>query len=126
MLFLRKLCWLEAGQFAQFSLKYTALQRRVLVQDFLVTDGFQVRFSNAINTGEESSYEHRYEQQKTPLSRTYTMNDIAEIFGIEPDTAYKLTNYKSFNVICIVNMIRISRKFFEDWLKIEMLDEKIK
>ncbi len=49
------------------------------------------------------------------------MNDIAAILGIGRATAYKLANSGEFKTIRIGNMIRISRKSFEDWLKMEEL-----
>ena len=55
-------------------------------------------------------------EKRTPQSRTYTVNDIAAILGIGRATAYKLANSGSFKTIRIGNMIRISRKSFEDWL----------
>ena len=58
-------------------------------------------------------------EKGTPQSRTYTVNDIAAILGIGRATAYKLTNSGAFKTIRIGNMIRISRKSFEDWLKME-------
>ena len=61
-------------------------------------------------------------EKGTPQSRTYTVNDIAAILGIGA-TAYKLANSGLFKTIRIGNMIRISRKSFEDWLKAEGLDE---
>ena len=42
------------------------------------------------------------------------MNDIATFLGIGRDSAYKLANSGLFKTICIGNMIRIFRKFFED------------
>jgi len=51
----------------------------------------------------------------------YTVNDIAAILGIGRATAYKLANSGLFKTIRIGNMIRISRKSFEDWLKMEGL-----
>ena len=60
----------------------------------------------------------------TPQSRTYTVNDIAAILGIGRATAYKLANSGAFKTIRIGNMIRISRKSFEDWLKKEGLDDE--
>lgn len=57
-------------------------------------------------------------EKGTPQSRTYTVNDIAAILGIGRATAYKLANSGVFKTI------RISRKSFEDWLKIEGLDEE--
>ena len=58
-----------------------------------------------------------------PQSRTYTVNDIAAILGIGHATAYKLANSGLFKTIRIGNMIRISRKSFEDWLKMEAVEE---
>lgn len=63
-------------------------------------------------------------EKGTPQSRTYTVNDIAAILGIGRATAYKLANSGLFKTIRIGNMIRISRKSFEDWLKAEGLDEE--
>ena len=60
-----------------------------------------------------------------PQSRTYTVNDIAAILGIGRASAYKLANSGLFKTIRIGNMIRISRKSFEDWLKMEGLDDEI-
>ena len=58
-------------------------------------------------------------EKRTPQSRTYTVNDIAAILGIGRASAYKLANSGLFKTIRIGNMIRISRKFFENWLKME-------
>ena len=62
-------------------------------------------------------------EKGTPQSRTYTVNDIADdiaaILGIGRASAYKLANSGLFKTIRIGNMIRISRKSFEDWLKME-------
>ena len=55
-------------------------------------------------------------EKGTPQSRTYTVNDIATILGIGRASAYKLANSGLFKTIRIGNMIRISRKSFEDWL----------
>ena len=57
-----------------------------------------------------------------PQSRTYTLNDIADILGIGRASAYKLANSGAFKTIRIGNMIRISRKSFEDWLKMEEIE----
>ena len=62
-------------------------------------------------------------EKGTPQSRTYTVNDIAAILGIGRASAYKLANSGLFKTIRIGNMIRISRKSFEDWLKAEGLDD---
>ena len=60
-------------------------------------------------------------EKGAPQSRTYTVNDIAAILGIGRASAYKLANSGAFKTIRIGNMIRISRKSFEDWLKMEPL-----
>ena len=60
-------------------------------------------------------------EKGTPQSRTYTVNDIAAILGIGRATAYKLANSGAFKTIRIGN---ISRKSFEDWLKMEGLDDE--
>lgn len=57
-------------------------------------------------------------EKGTPQSRTYTVNDIAAILGIGRASAYKLANSGLFKTI------RISRKSFEDWLKMEGLDDE--
>ena len=62
-------------------------------------------------------------EKRTPQSRTYTVNDIAAILGIGRASAYKLANSGLFKTIRIGNMIRISRKSFEDWLKMEAVEE---
>lgn len=59
-------------------------------------------------------------EKESPQSRTYTVNDIATILGIDRATAYKLANSGLFKTI------RISRKSFEDWLKTEGLDDESK
>ena len=43
--------------------------------------------------------------------------------GIGRASAYKLANSGLFKTIRIGNMIRISKKSFEDWLKAEGLDD---
>ena len=60
-------------------------------------------------------------EKGTPQSRTYTVNDIAAILGIGRGSTYKLANSGLFKTIRIGNMIRISRKSFEDWLNMEEL-----
>ena len=64
-------------------------------------------------------------EKGTPQSRTYTVNDIAAILGIGRASAYKLASSGLFKTIRIGNMIRISRKSFEDWLKMEGQEEDI-
>ena len=63
-------------------------------------------------------------KKRTPQSRTYTVSDITVILGIGRATAYKLANSGVFKTIPIGNMIRISRKSFENWLKMEGLEEE--
>lgn len=64
-------------------------------------------------------------EKGTPQSRTYTENDIAAILGIGRASAYKLANSGAFKTIRIGNMIRISKKSFEAWLKAEGLDDDV-
>ena len=84
-----------------------------------MTEGFQGPFQNHISKGDSFMSTN---EKGTPQSRTYTVNDIAAILGIGRASAYKLANSGLFKTIRIGNMIRISRKSFEDWLKSEGLD----
>ena len=86
-----------------------------------MTEGFQGPFQNAISREDHFMSTN---EKGTPQSRTYTVNDIAAILGIGRATAYKLANSGAFKTIRIGNMIRISRKSFEDWLKSKGLDEE--
>ena len=86
-----------------------------------MTEGFQGPFQNAISREDHFMSTN---EKGTPQSRTYTVNDIAAILGIGRATAYKLANSGAFKTIRIGNMIRISRKSFEDWLKMEDCEEK--
>ena len=81
-----------------------------------MTEGFQGSFQNAIS---KEDHFMSTNGKGTPQSRTYTVNDIAAILGIGRASAYKLANSGAFKTIRIGNMIRISRKSFEDWLKME-------
>ena len=63
-------------------------------------------------------------EKGTPQSRKCTVNDIAAILDIGHATAYKLANSGLFKTIRIGKMIRISRKSFEYWLKMEGLDDE--
>lgn len=85
-----------------------------------MTEGFQGPFQNAISKGDSFMSTN---EKGTPQSRTYTVNDIAVILGIGRASAYKLANSGLFKTIRIGNMIRISRKSFEDWLKMEAVEE---
>ena len=76
-----------------------------------MTEGFQGPFQNAISREDHFMSTN---EKGTPQSRTYTVNDIAAILGIGRATAYKLANSGAFKTIRIGNMIRISRKSFED------------
>ena len=84
-----------------------------------MTEGFQGPFQNAISREDHFMSTN---EKGTPQSRTYTVNDIAAILGIGRATAYKLANSGAFKTIRIGNMIRISRKSFEDWLKMEDIE----
>ncbi len=84
-----------------------------------MTEGFQGPFQNAISREDHFMSTN---EKGTPQSRTYTVNDIAAILGIGRASAYKLANSGAFKTIRIGNMIRISRKSFEDWLKAEGLE----
>lgn len=86
-----------------------------------MTESFQGPFQNAISREDHFMSTN---EKGTPQSRTYTVNDIAAILGIGRATAYKLANSGAFKTIRIGNMIRISRKSFEDWLKMAGLDEE--
>ena len=86
-----------------------------------MTEGFQGPFQNAISRKDHFMSTN---EKGTPQSRTYTVNDIAAILGIGRATAYTLANSGAFKTIRIGNMIRISRKSFEDWLKAEGLDDE--
>ena len=86
-----------------------------------MTEGFQGPFQNAISREDHFMSTN---EKGMPQSRTYTVNDIAAILGIGRATAYKLANAGAFKTIRIGNMIRISRKSFEDWLKSEGLDDE--
>ena len=85
-----------------------------------MTEGFQGPFKMLLAQMEDNLMSTNTSNEKgTPQSRTYTVNDIAAILGIGRATAYKLANSGAFKTIRIGNMIRISRKSFEDWLKME-------
>ena len=86
-----------------------------------MTEGFQGPFQNAISREDHFMSTN---EKGTPQSRTYTVNDIAAILGIGRASAYKLANSGAFKTIRIGNMIRISRKSFEDWLKAEGLGDE--
>lgn len=85
-----------------------------------MTEGFQGPFKMLLAQMEDNLMSTNTSNEKgTPQSRTYTVNDIAAILGIGRTSAYKLANSGLFKTIRIGNMIRISRKSFEEWLKME-------
>lgn len=91
-----------------------------------MTEGFQGPFKMLLAQMEDNLMSTNTSNEKgTPQSRTYTVNDIAAILGIGRATAYKLANSGAFKTIRIGNMIRISRKSFENWLKAEGLDDEM-
>lgn len=58
-----------------------------------------------------------------PQNRTYTVDDIAAILGLGRTSTYKLVKSEAFKIIRTGNMIRISRRPFEDWLEMEGPEE---
>lgn len=67
-------------------------------------------------------YEHVF--KGTSQNKIFTVNDISSILGIGRGSAYKLANSGLLKTIRIGNIVRISRKSFEDWLKAEVLDDE--
>ena len=67
-------------------------------------------------------YEHVF--KGTSQNKIFTVNDISSILGIGRASAYKLANSGLLKTIRIGNIVRISRKSFEDWLKAEVLDDE--
>ena len=67
-------------------------------------------------------YEHVF--KGTSQNKIFTVNDISSNLGIGRGSAYKLANYGLLKTIRIGNIVRISRKSFEDWLKAEVLDDE--
>ena len=49
-------------------------------------------------------------------NRTYTVDDIAKMLNIGRTSAYNLTKEGYFKIIRIGNVIRISKKSFDEWL----------
>lgn len=49
-------------------------------------------------------------------NRTYTVEDIAKMLNIGRTSAYNLTKESHFKIVRIGNTIRISKKFFDEWL----------
>ena len=67
-------------------------------------------------------YEHVF--KGTSQNKIFTVNGISSILGIGRGSAYKLANSGLLKTIRIGNIVRISRKSFEDWLKAEVLDDE--
>lgn len=49
-------------------------------------------------------------------NRTYTVKDIAKMLNIGRSAAYNLTKEGHFKIVRIGNAIRISKKYFDEWL----------
>lgn len=56
------------------------------------------------------------ENNTKPNSRTYTVDEIADMLGISRSSAYKLVKQDDFSVVRIGNSIRVSKKSFDAWL----------
>ena len=56
------------------------------------------------------------ENNSKPSSRTYTVDEIADMLGISRSSAYKLVKQDDFSVVRIGNSIRVSKKSFDAWL----------
>ena len=56
------------------------------------------------------------ENNSKPNSRTYTVDEIADMLGISRTSAYKLVKQDDFSVVRIRNSIRVSKKSFDAWL----------
>lgn len=57
------------------------------------------------------------EKNSLPEPRTYTVEQIAAMLNIGRTTAYQLVKQKEFRIVRIGNVIRVSRKSFDEWLK---------
>ena len=56
------------------------------------------------------------ENNSKPNSRTYTVDEIADMLGISRSSAYKLVKQDDFSVVRIGNSIRVSKRSFDAWL----------
>lgn len=84
MLFLRKLCRLEASQFAQIPLKYAALQvlfKYRISKNSFFADSFQKAFQDY--TSKVDSF-IRITEKRTPQSKTYNVNGRKSTIGLKP------------------------------------------
>ena len=57
------------------------------------------------------------EKNSLPEPRTYTVEQIAAMLNIGHTTAYQLVKQKEFRIVRIGNVIRVSRKSFDEWLE---------
>ena len=56
-------------------------------------------------------------KKESPERRTYTVEDIAHILGIDRTSTYLLVREGHFKIIRIGNAIRISKRSFDEWLE---------
>ena len=57
------------------------------------------------------------EKNSLPEPCTYTVEQIAAMLNIGRTTAYQLVKQKEFRIVRIGNVIRVSRKSFDEWLE---------
>lgn len=57
------------------------------------------------------------EKKSLPESRTYTVEQIAAMLNIGRTTAYQLVKQEEFRIVRIGNVIRVSKKSFDEWLE---------
>ena len=57
------------------------------------------------------------EKNSLPEPRTYTVEQIAAMLNIGRTNAYQLVKQKEFRIVRIGNVIRVSRKSFDEWLE---------
>lgn len=55
-------------------------------------------------------------KERIPETRTYKVEDIAEMLSIGRTSAYNLVKEGHFKVVRVGNAIRISKKSFDEWL----------
>ena len=82
-----------------------------------------VRIGNAIRISKRSFDKYmevtmdKKEKKSLPEPRTYTVEQIAAMLNIGRTTAYQLVKQKEFRIVRIGNVIRVSRKSFDEWLE---------
>lgn len=57
------------------------------------------------------------QSRSIPSSRTYRVEDIADILDIGRSSAYELVKQGHFKTVRIGTAIRISKKSFDEWLE---------